>query len=135
MKTSNRERRSDTSVQGLVCVVDGDRGIRNSLFTLLGTLGIMAATFSTAEEALDRLKVEKPSFLIVELDLPGIGGFELKEALDKGGILVPVIGLTSEADEEKKKRATKLGFLELVEKPFVYWSVVERVQETLGAHG
>ncbi len=133
MKAWDLERKSNPSIQGVVCEIDGDHGIRNSLVTLLGTLGVRAATFSTAEEFLDRLNGERPSFLIAELALPGMGGFELKEALDQKGILIPVIGLTSEADEKEKRQAFRLGFLELVEKPFVYWSIVERVQETLGS--
>jgi FixJ family two-component response regulator len=131
MKAWDRERKTDTSVQGVVCVIDGDQGIRNSLYMLLGTLGIRAATFSTAEEFLDRLKGQRPSFLITELVLPGMSGFELKEVLDQRGTLIPAIGLTSGSDEQQKKKASRLGFLELVEKPFIYWSVVERVHKIL----
>ena len=132
MKVWERDRESDISVPGVVCVIDGDEGIRNSLQALLGTLGIKSATFSTAENFLDDLNGERPSFLITELDLPGIGGFELKEALDQKGIHIPIIALTGEADEEKNQRASRLGFLELVEKPIIYWSVVERIHQTLG---
>ncbi|MBT8396941.1 MAG: response regulator [Gemmatimonadetes bacterium] len=112
-------------------MIDGDQGIRNSLYMLFGTLGIRAATFSTAEEFLDRLGGESPSVLITELVLPGMGGFELKEALDQEGNPLPVIGLTSESDEQEREEASRLGFLELVEKPFIYWPVVERVHQTL----
>jgi FixJ family two-component response regulator len=132
MRIRDRERKPDNSLEGAVCVIDGDQGIRNSLYMLLGTYGIRAATFPTAEEFLNRLDVERPSFLITELALPGIGGFELKEALDRRGIHMPVIGLTGEAGKQKRREASRLGFLELVEKPFVYLSVVQRVQQTLG---
>ena len=132
MKAWDQERATTPSIRGKVCVIDGDQGIRNSLYMLLGTLGIGAATFSTAEEFLSRLDSERPSFLITELALPGMSGFELKETLDQKGVLIPVIGLTSEATEKRRRQASRLGFLELVEKPFVYWSVVERVQQTLG---
>jgi FixJ family two-component response regulator len=131
MKTRNEEANNRSSIQGAVCVIDGDSGIRNSLYTLLGTLGIQAATFSSAEEFLDVVDKQRPTFLITELTLPGMTGFELKEALDSRGIQVPVIGLTSESYPQRQREASRLGFLELVEKPFVYWSVVEQVRETL----
>ena len=131
MKTRNEEAKNRSSNQGAVCVIDGDSGIRNSLYTLLRTLGIQAATFSSAEEFLDVVDRQRPTFLITELTLPGMTGFELKEALDSRGIQVPVIGLTSETHPRKEREASRLGFLELVEKPFVYWSVVEQVRETL----
>ena len=135
MKTETHEKRAEYSLDGAVCVVDADQGIRNSLYMLLGTLGIKAVTFPTAEEFLDRLNGEKPSFLITELALPGMSGFELKEALNGEGIQIPVIGLTGEEARRNRKKAVRLGFLELVEKPFVYWSIVERVRQTLGTPG
>ena len=120
------------SIQGAVCVIDGDEGIRNSLYLLLSTLGVRAVTFSTAEEFLDRVNGERPSFLITELALGEMGGFELKKILDDRGILIPVIGLTGEAGRRRRREASRLGFLELVEKPFVHWSVVKRIEKTLG---
>ena len=120
------------SIQGAVCVIDGDEGIRNSLYLLLSTLGVKAVTFSTAEEFLDRVNGERPSFLITELALGEMSGFELKKILDDRGILIPVIGLTGEAGWRRRRKASRLGFLELVEKPFVHWSVVERIEKTLG---
>ena len=131
MVTWNQEE-VDISMDGAACVIDGDQGIRNSLQVLLGTLGVTAVTFSTAEEFLDRLNGEMPSFLITELALPGMTGFELKEALDRKGAQIPVIGLTSYAGPQIKEEAFRLGFLDLIEKPFVYWMVVERIQKTLG---
>ncbi len=121
------------TIDGTVCVIDGDQGIRNSLYMLLGTLGLRASTFATAEDFLDRLGSERPSFLIVELGLPGIGGFELKQILDDRGVRIPVIGLTGEVNSAMRTRAYRLGFLDLVEKPFVYWSVVKRVGERVDA--
>jgi FixJ family two-component response regulator len=98
---------------------------------LLTTLGVRVVTFSTAEDFLGRVNAESPCFLITELELPGGGGFELKKALDERGIRVPVIGLTGEVNQKNTWEASQLGFLELIEKPFVYWSIVERVQQTL----
>jgi len=131
MKIRNRKKKVDTSIQGAVCVIDGDQGIRNSLYILLGTLGVRVVTFASAEEFLRRLNGERPAFLIAEVSLPGMSAFQLKEALDRLEIQIPMIGLTGEENANGRKEASRLGFLDLVEKPFVYWSVVERVQEVL----
>jgi FixJ family two-component response regulator len=121
-------------MRGAVCVIDRDQGIRNSLYMLLGTMGVSVVTFSSAEEFLERLAGERPAFLITELSLPGMGGLELKAVLNGKGLHIPAIGLTGEALPAQREEALRLGFLELVEKPFVYWSVVDRVQQTIGAH-
>ena len=125
------QRQLKHSINGAVCVVEGDPGIRKSLYMLLATLGVSVVTFSTAEDFLAWVNAERPGFLITELELPGEGGFELKRALDERGIRVPVLGLTGEVNQNNTREASRLGFLELIEKPFVYWSVVERVQQTL----
>lgn len=133
MDTREDHRIPPPILQGAICVIDGDQGVRNSLFMLLRTLGLSVATFPTAEEFLDRTGTEKPAFLITEIALPGMSGFELKEKLDRKGISIPTIGLTCEGTREERKAATRLGFLDLVEKPFVYWTVVERVQQTVAS--
>jgi FixJ family two-component response regulator len=132
MHTGFLTRENHKTIEGAICVVDGDAGIRNSLFVLMRTLGLEAATFSTAEEFLERVGDERPGFLITEISLPGMDGFSLKRALNDRGLLFPVIGMTGEADRRKQMQAAQLGFLELVEKPFVYWSIVERVREAVG---
>ena len=123
----------EPSIQGAVCVVEGDPGIRKSLSMLLATLGVRVVTFSTAEEFLSGVSGGRPGFLITELDLPGGGGFELMKVLDERGIRIPAIGLTGEVNQNNSREASRLGFLELIEKPFVYWSVVARVQQAIGA--
>ena len=125
-------REANSTIEGAVCVIDGDEGIRHSLYVLMGTLGLPAATFRTAEEFLEKLGTDRPCFLITELSLPGMDGFDLKRTLDDRGILVPVIAMTGEANSAKELETSRLGFLELVEKPFVYWRLVERVREAAG---
>jgi FixJ family two-component response regulator len=132
MEIRGQRKKIKSSVQGAVCVIDGDQGIRHSLYMLLGTLGVRVIAFSTAEDFLDCLNSERPAFLITELALPGMSGFELKEALDDQGIQIPVMGLTADVDPGNGREASRLGFLDLVEKPFVYWSIVEQVQQAMG---
>mgnify|MGYP001152391461 CR=1 FL=1 len=133
METQKREPSTTRSLEGSVCVIDGDEGIRNSLYMLLGTLGVHVVTFPSAEDFLKQLDDQYPAFLITEISLPGMGGFDLKRILNEKGLQVPSIGLTGESDPREKDTASRLGFLDLVEKPFVYWSVVDRVQRAVQA--
>ena len=122
----------DVSIQGAVCVIDGDTGVRKSLESLVRTLGLQVATFATAEEFLVRPDRHLPAFVITELDLPGMDGFRLKEALDRRGIEVPVIGLATELKPGMREEAARLGFSDLVEKPFVSGSVIRLMAAALG---
>jgi FixJ family two-component response regulator len=135
MMVENPAGKTARCLTGAVCVVDGDHGIRNSLRVLLRTLDIPVFIFTTAEEFLVGLESGEPLFLITELSLPGITGFQLKEVLDHRKIPVPVLGLTDRIGPADRQRALGLGFLDLVEKPFVYRPVLERVQEALKRRG
>ena len=106
-------------------------GIRNSLRVLLRAFDVPVFTFSTAEELLVALIRGVPTFLITELKLPGITGFQLKEILDHRALPIPVLGLTDRILPEDRERAARLGFVDVVEKPFVYRPVLERVQKAL----
>ena len=119
-------------MEGAVCIIDGDGGVRESLHTLIGTLPVRALTFSSAEEFLAHLDAGIPALLITELALPGMSGFKLLEVLDSRSIHIPVLGLTSERDVEEEAVASRLGVVDLLEKPFLYWAAIQRVQEILG---
>jgi FixJ family two-component response regulator len=135
MRNGSRRRTEGLSIQTLVCVVEGDPGIRDSLMILLRTLGVKVLAFESAEDLLGHLEECSPAFLITELALPGISGLELKAALDHHGMRIPILGLTENVDEGTREEAGRLGFLDLVEKPFVSRAVLQRVQEALGVSG
>jgi FixJ family two-component response regulator len=131
MKIKRGKRKTSSNLQGAICVVSEDEKTRYGLYMVLGTLGAKVVAFSTAEQFMDQLNGKEPAVLITDLDLPGMSGSELLEALGRGGIEVPVIGLTKQVDKGEDREMPQEGFADLIEKPFVYWSVVDRVQKIL----
>jgi len=117
---------------GAVCVIDSDRGVRGSLQALLATLSVPVVTFPSAEAFLACLELGAPSLLITELALPGMTGFQLLEILRGRDLDIPVLGLTEDWDPEVEEEAARAGVVGLLEKPFLYWAVIQRVQEILG---
>jgi FixJ family two-component response regulator len=131
MRVPQQQKQIAPSLAGVVCVIDGDEGVRESLRALLRTLGLQVLAFGTAEEALARIGEVRPTCLIVELSLPGKSGMELLEGLLEQGVRIPTIGLTWDADSRTRERAARLGLMDLVEKPFVHWKVISKVEEVL----
>lgn len=121
-----------SSLEGAVCVIEGDQGVRGSLQALLGTLPVKVLAFETAEAFLAALGGGIPSILILELDLSDMAGFDLLRRLRSRGISIPALGLTEENSEELAAEASGLGVIDLLEKPFVFWAVIQRVQERMG---
>jgi FixJ family two-component response regulator len=131
MKIKRGKRKTSSNLQGAICVVSEDEATRYGLYMVLGTLGARVVSFSTAEQFMDRLYGKEPAVLITDIDLPGMSGSELLEALGREGIEVPVIGLTKQVGTGEDREVPQEGFAGLIEKPFVYWSVVNRVQKIL----
>lgn len=122
-----------TGIRGpTVYVVDGDRGVREGLQFLLGTLGLRVVTFRSAEELLPGLEQDPPQCIITEVQLPGMSGLDLQRRLRATAIHVPVIVLAADADVRMAVRAMQLGAIDFIEKPFLERSVVASVREALG---
>ncbi len=108
-----------TSVAGpLVCVVDDDSLIRESVEGLLREEGFHVRTFESAESFLDRPRQEPPACMIVDLALPGMSGLDLHQELTRTGMDAPTMLLTAHGDVPTSVRAMKAGVLDFLTKPF-----------------
>ena len=102
----------------LVCVVDDDSLVRESVEGLLRGEGFHVRTFESAESFLDHARREPPVCMIVDLRLPGISGLDLHRELSRGGAAAPTILLTAHGDIPTSVRAMKAGVLDFLTKPF-----------------
>jgi DNA-binding NtrC family response regulator len=101
----------------LVCVVDDDLLVRESVEGLLREDGFQVDSFESAESFLGRPRQEPPACLIVDLMLPGMSGLELHQELARTGLDAPVILLTAYGDVPMSVRAMKAGALDFLTKP------------------
>ena len=101
----------------VVFVVDDDVSVRESLESLLRTVGWRVETFASADDFLTRGRADGPSCLVLDLTLPGRDGLELQRQLaDRPGL--PIIFITGHGDVPSSVRAMKNGALEFLTKPF-----------------
>jgi DNA-binding NtrC family response regulator len=115
----------------LVCVIDDDSLIRESVGGLLRVDGFQVATFDSAESFLERPRQEPPDCLIVDLTLPGMSGLDLHQELLRTGFVSPTMMLTAHADVPTSVRAMKAGFLEFFTKPFDGDDLLAAVRRTV----
>ncbi len=102
----------------VVCVVDDDSLVLESMEGLLRGEGFLVRTFDSAESFLDRPRREPPACLIVDLTLPGMSGLDLYEELSRSGMAAPTILVTAHGDIPTSVRAMKAGVLDFLTKPF-----------------
>ena len=114
-----------------VFVVDDDSSTRELLAWLMKRHGLHAEVFPDARSFLNSYRPEMPGCLVVDLNMPGMGGLELQQYLKEHGVLIPVLFLSGRADVPKAVKAVREGAIDFVEKPFDYKRVVALVEDCL----
>ena len=100
-----------------VFVVDDDAAVLKSLSRLLRSAHMVAATFSSPREFLDRHDPNAPGCLVLDVAMPGLNGLELQQALVAGDHERPIVFLTGRADIPMSVQAMKRGAVDFLTKP------------------
>lgn len=104
---------------GRVLVVDDDEAVRELLSIRLGVLGYTVQTAKDGSVALDRFADFKPDAMIVDIDMPNLGGFEFLERLGVEKVYrTPTLMLTGCLGDGDVRRAIELGARDFLAKPF-----------------
>lgn len=103
----------------LISVVDDDSSVRESLESLIKSVGHEVRVFASAEEFLDSPYLRQTDCLILDVRMPGIDGIELHRHLVNSGFKTPVIFMTAhESDHHARSQAYSNGAVAYLIKPF-----------------
>ena len=84
----------------LISIVDDDALARDGIRELVKSLGHKTTTFESAEHFLKSCMVAETTCLITDVQMPGLSGLELQEALRSQGYQTPVILITAYPNEK-----------------------------------
>jgi FixJ family two-component response regulator len=101
----------------IVYVLDDDYRVRESLTSLLSSVGLRVEVFASAAEYLKFKKPDSPACLILDLQLPGMSGLDLQREI-AGGDAPAIVFVTGHGDVPSSVRAMKAGAIEFLLKPF-----------------
>src|SRR6516164_5624085 len=83
----------------LISIVDDDALARDGMRELVESLGHEAITFISAEHFLESGMIAETTCLITDMQMPGLSGLELQEALQSQGYHTPVVLITAYPNE------------------------------------
>jgi RNA polymerase sigma factor (sigma-70 family) len=107
-----------TFADSLVYVIDDDTLMLKAIGRLLESEDYSVEMFTGAREFLARVPHTGPSCVILDLNLPGLNGLELQQALAERGLGEQIIFITGGASVPTCVQAMKAGAVDYLSKPF-----------------
>jgi FixJ family two-component response regulator len=101
----------------IISIVDDDNSVRESLHSLLRSVGFLVQAFTSAEEFLESDHLNKTDCLILDVRMPGMTGVELQRHLKAIGCDIPIIFISARSDEQTKAQALNDGAVTFLSKP------------------
>jgi len=120
--------------QAKILVVDDEVYILHILDFILGAENYDVVTASNGEQALQKVREEKPDLVILDIMMPKLDGYETCRMIKKDPATknIPVILLTAKGREVDQKLGREVGASDYMTKPFSPSKLIERVQAILG---
>jgi FixJ family two-component response regulator len=114
-----------------VFVIDDDADVRASIAGLLGSAGLRAETFESAEEFLSGERSDGPRCLVLDFTLSSTSGFDVERELSDAGLQIPIILLSAHTDLPTSARAMNSGVVAFLTKPFGDQDLLDAIQAAL----
>ena len=118
----------------VVRIVDDQQPMRSALLRLLKQAGVGAEAYESGADFLGSANFEQPGCVLLDLQMPGMGGLEVQEQLNQRGVDLPVIFLTGAGDIPVAVTAMREGALDFIQKPYDGTHLLARVRLAIEHH-
>jgi two-component system KDP operon response regulator KdpE len=113
-----------------ILVVDDEPQIRRVMRSTLSTHGYLITEAKTGEEGVDSARRERPDLVLLDMNMPGMGGLEACKEIRRSSD-APIIMLTVRNAERDKVMALDAGADDYVVKPFGIEELLARIRSAL----
>ncbi|WP_439574129.1 response regulator transcription factor [Phreatobacter sp.] len=118
-----------------IFIVDDDAPVREALALLFEMQGFGVVALSDGPGLLQAVQHRLPDVILLDVRLPGPGGFEVLRQLAARRFEGPVVMMSAHADIPMAVAAIKAGAIDLIAKPFDSDKVVLQVRQAVASHG
>jgi two-component system KDP operon response regulator KdpE len=116
---------------GSILVTDDDSDLRWVLGTTLGALGFGVVTSPNGEQALREMELRRFDAVLLDVNMPGIGGIETCRRMRKRTPLLPILMLSVRGGEREKIEALDAGADDYITKPFSVPELAARLRSAV----
>jgi FixJ family two-component response regulator len=115
-----------------VVVVDDDESVCKALTRLLRISNLDAVSFDSGQEFLASVNHHLPECLILDIQMPGMNGFQVREQLLQMGVHIPIVFVTAHDSESSRQQALVGGAAGYLCKPFRGQALLDTVTQAIG---
>ncbi len=117
-----------------ILIIEDEEGLAVSLKTLIEGQGYNSIVASDAVQGTKFARQETPNLIILDLGLPGGGGFAVLENLNLVDTTsaIPVLVLTANPQKDAEIKACEMGVVDYFHKPFDSAELIKKIKEILG---
>lgn len=119
------------SGEGTILVVDDDSSTRRALRVILSDMGYTVIEASRGEEALSLVRVTWVDAVLLDLDMPGMGGVEACKSIRRVITRLPILMLSIVDDEDDMVTAFDAGADDYITKPFQLRMLTARLRSAV----
>ena len=122
-----------TAISNSVLVVEDDPSMSQAMARMLRVSGMIPVMFASAEEFLESDDRDGALCLIIDVHLPGMSGFALRDRLIAAGATPPIIFITAFDNADARALAQRPGTFAFLAKPFSGQTLIQTLQRVAGA--
>lgn len=115
----------------MVCVIDDDEAVRESLRLLIAMQGVRVAAYGSCQAFLEDPNSLGCACLVLDVRLPGMSGLQLQERLNARSEVPPIIFISGHADVPMAVQAMRSGAIDFLQKPFPEQQLLDRVEQAI----
>jgi two-component system KDP operon response regulator KdpE len=119
------------SEKSRLLIVDDEPALRRALHATLSGSEFEVSEARSGEEALSALPTARPDLVLLDINMPGMSGFEVCRRLRKSAPQVGIVMVTVRDSEEDKVRALEAGADDFVTKPYRLRELTARLRALL----
>ncbi|MBN2374502.1 response regulator transcription factor [bacterium] len=116
-----------------ILIIDDEENILKLIRYNLAKEGYLVEGVTSGEEALNKIRLNRPDLIVLDLMLPGLDGFDICRLLKSDGntSLIPIIILTAKGEDADVVTGLELGADDYITKPFSPKVLTARIRAAL----
>jgi CheY-like chemotaxis protein len=117
-----------------VAILDDDQSVRTAIGRVLRMSEMTVDSCGTSLELFDAMAEKSPDCIVLDLQMPGMDGFDVMKYLDRRGVHIPTIIISAQDEPGFRESCIVAGASAYLRKPLDADELLKTIDEAVAAH-